>query len=68
MDKDIKSALDEIDDVNPFATYLSDSTLSRVGGWVVVAVVVVVVLLLLLLLSLLLLQRGASRACVCARA
>ena len=34
MDKDIKSALDEIDDINPFATYLSDSTLSRVGGWV----------------------------------
>jgi RecA/RadA recombinase len=34
MDKDIKSALDEIDEINPFATYLSDSTLSRVGGWV----------------------------------
>ena len=34
MDKDIASALDEIDTVNPFATYLSDSTLSRVGGWV----------------------------------
>ena len=34
MDKDVLSALNEIDDVNPFATYLSDSTLSRVGGWV----------------------------------
>ena len=34
MDKDILSALNEIDEVNPFATYLSDSTLSRVGGWV----------------------------------
>lgn len=34
MDKDIESALDSIDSVNPFATYLSDSTLSRVGGWI----------------------------------
>ena len=34
MDKDIKNALDEINDINPFATYLCDSTLSRVGGWV----------------------------------
>ena len=34
MDKDIASALDEIDKINPFATYLSDSTLSRVGGWI----------------------------------
>ena len=34
MDKDIESALDSIDKINPFATYLSDSTLSRVGGWI----------------------------------
>lgn len=34
MDKDIKNALDEIDEINPFATYLSDSTLSRVDGWI----------------------------------
>lgn len=34
MDKDISKALDTIDKVNPFATYLSDSTLSRVGGWI----------------------------------
>ena len=34
MDKDVLSALNEIDDINPFATFLSDSTLSRVGGWV----------------------------------
>jgi RecA/RadA recombinase len=34
MDKDIESALSEIDKINPFATYLSDSTLSRVGGWI----------------------------------
>lgn len=34
MDKDILGALNEIDSINPFATYLSDSTLSRVGGWV----------------------------------
>ena len=34
MDKEIEKALDTIDSVNPFATYLSDSTLSRVGGWV----------------------------------
>lgn len=34
MDKDIEKALDSIDSVNPFATYLSDSTLSRVGGWI----------------------------------
>lgn len=34
MDKDIEKALDVIDTVNPFATYLSDSTLSRVGGWI----------------------------------
>jgi len=34
MEKDIESALSEIDKINPFATYLSDSTLSRVGGWI----------------------------------
>ena len=34
MDKDVLQALDDIDSVNPFATYLSDSTLSRVGGWI----------------------------------
>ena len=34
MDKDIEKALSSIDSVNPFATYLSDSTLSRVGGWI----------------------------------
>ena len=34
MDKDIEKALDSIDKINPFATYLSDSTLSRVGGWI----------------------------------
>ena len=34
MDKDVLNALNEIDEVNPFATYLSDSTLSRVGGWI----------------------------------
>ena len=34
MDKNIESALSEIDKINPFATYLSDSTLSRVGGWI----------------------------------
>lgn len=33
-DKEIDKALAEIDEVNPFATYLSDSTLSRVSGWV----------------------------------
>jgi RecA/RadA recombinase len=32
--KEIDAALDTIDKINPFATYLSDSTLSRVGGWI----------------------------------
>ena len=32
--KDIESVLDSIDEVNPFATYLNDNTLSRVDGWV----------------------------------
>ena len=34
MDKDVKSVLDEIDEINPYATYLNDSTLSRVSGWI----------------------------------
>jgi RecA/RadA recombinase len=34
MDKDIRAALDEIDEINPFATYLDDNTLSKVSGWV----------------------------------
>ena len=34
MDKDIRNALDEIDSVNPFATYLNDNALSRVSGWI----------------------------------
>lgn len=34
MDKDILSAFDSIDAVNPYATYLSDSTLSRVTDWI----------------------------------
>ena len=32
--KEVDSALDSIDKINPFATYLQDSTLSRVGGWI----------------------------------
>tara|TARA_R110002050_G_scaffold176130_1_gene308940 strand:- start:1920 stop:3074 length:1155 start_codon:yes stop_codon:yes gene_type:complete len=34
FDKDTLAALDSIDKINPFATYLQDSTLSRVGGWI----------------------------------
>jgi RecA/RadA recombinase len=34
FDKDTLAALDSIDKINPFATYLKDSTLSRVGGWI----------------------------------
>jgi RecA/RadA recombinase len=34
MDKDIASALDDIDKINPFATYLDNNTLSRVGEWI----------------------------------
>ena len=34
MDKDILKALNTIDEINPFATYLNDSTLSTVKGWV----------------------------------
>lgn len=33
-DKDVQSALDEINEINPFATYLNDNTLSRVSGWI----------------------------------
>jgi len=32
--KDIDAALNEINEINPFATYLNDNTLSRVEGWV----------------------------------
>ena len=34
MDKDITSALDAIDKVNPFATYLDNNSLSHVGSWI----------------------------------
>jgi len=34
MDKDILKTLNTIDDINPFATFLNDSTLSTVKGWV----------------------------------
>src|SRR6056300_264732 len=34
MDEDIKSALDEIDEINPFASYLDNSSLSLVKGWI----------------------------------
>ena len=34
MDKDIMKALDAIDKVNPYATFLSDSSLSSVSGWI----------------------------------
>ena len=34
MEKDITSALDSIDSVNPFATYLNNNTLSHVGEWI----------------------------------
>ena len=34
MEKDIKSALDEIDEINPFASYLDSSSLSLVKGWI----------------------------------
>jgi RecA/RadA recombinase len=34
MDKEIASALDDIDKINPFATYLDNNTLSRVGEWI----------------------------------
>jgi RecA/RadA recombinase len=34
MEKNIRAALDEIDEINPFATYLSDNTLSRVDSWI----------------------------------
>jgi RecA/RadA recombinase len=34
MDKEIESALDSINDINPYATYLSESTLSTVDDWI----------------------------------
>ena len=34
MDKDVKSALDSIDESNPYATFLDKSTLSRVDSWI----------------------------------
>ena len=34
FDIDTLAALDSIDKISPFATYLQDSTLSRVGGWI----------------------------------
>jgi RecA/RadA recombinase len=34
MDKEIESALDSINDVNPYASYLSESTLSTVDDWI----------------------------------
>lgn len=34
LNKDIKSVLDTIDSINPHATYLSESTLSTVDGWI----------------------------------
>ena len=34
MDKDILSALAEIDSVNPYAMFLNDSTLSEVDDWI----------------------------------
>lgn len=34
MDKDIKSALNSIDEINPFATWLDDNALSSVNGWI----------------------------------
>lgn len=34
MDKDITSVLDELDKVNPFATYLDNASLSLVKGWI----------------------------------
>lgn len=33
MDKNILDALDSINDINPYATYLHESTLSRIDGW-----------------------------------
>jgi len=34
MEKDIKSALDSLDEINPYATYLDKSTLSQVDSWI----------------------------------
>jgi len=34
MDKDITAALDSINEVNPYATYLNNNTLSTVSEWI----------------------------------
>ena len=34
MDKDITAALDSINEINPYATYLNDNTLSTVKEWI----------------------------------
>jgi RecA/RadA recombinase len=34
MEKDIRSALDSINEINPFATWLDDNALSTVNGWI----------------------------------
>lgn len=34
MDKNVSKVLDSINEINPFATYLNDSTLSTVKGWI----------------------------------
>lgn len=34
MDKDVKSALDSLNESNPYATFLDKSTLSRVDSWI----------------------------------
>jgi hypothetical protein len=33
-EKDMRKLMDEIDSVNPYATYLSDSTFSTVDEWI----------------------------------
>jgi RecA/RadA recombinase len=34
MDKELKAALDSIDEINPYATYLDKNSLSLVDGWI----------------------------------
>jgi len=34
LDDDIMSAMDSINEINPYATYLNDSTLSEVSNWI----------------------------------
>lgn len=34
MDKNLLEALNSIDEINPYATFLSESTLSRIDGWI----------------------------------